>query len=70
MESSPGVRTRQQAARAAGQEVEKPMNGHINGSADPRRPASSIPESKENIFLFYPNIIGPFPLSLPKCNHV
>ena len=58
MEDFPGVRTRRQAARAANQEVQKPMNGHINGSAHPHEPVPLIPQKKENIFLFYPNIIG------------
>lgn len=57
MTDSPGVRTRRQAA------AEKAtMNGHANGSAGPRKPAV-VAEASENIFLFYPNIIGTDPLN-------
>ncbi len=63
MTDSPGVRTRRQAAAEAKQVAEKPtMNGHANGSADPRKPAM-VAEATENIFLFYPNIIGTEPLN-------
>ena len=58
MTDSPGVRTRRQAAAEAKQVAEKAtMNGHANGSAGPREPAM-VAETSENIFLFYPNIIG------------
>ena len=58
MTDSPGVRTRRQAAAEAKQVAEKPaMNGHANGSAGPRKHAV-VAETSENIFLFYPNIIG------------
>ena len=58
MTDSPGVRTRRQAAAEGKQVVEKPtMNGHANGSANPGRSAAKN-ETSENIFLFYPNIIG------------
>lgn len=57
MTDSPGVRTRRQAA-AAKQEIMKPvMNGHANGSAHSRS-SESESETHENIFLFWPNIIG------------
>ncbi len=63
MTDSPGVRTRRQAAAEAKQVGEKPtMNGHANGSAGPKRPAM-VAETSENIFLFYPNIIGTEPLN-------
>ncbi|MDI1487670.1 MAG: phosphatidylinositol synthase 1 (CDP-alcohol phosphatidyltransferase1) [Ramalina farinacea] len=61
MADSPGVRTRRQAAaQAANQEVEKPMNGHAaNGSATRGLPLPSKSTLKsENVFLFWPNIIG------------
>ena len=58
MTDSPGVRTRRQAAAEAKQVAEKPtMNGHANGSAGPKK-AAMVAETSENIFLFYPNIIG------------
>jgi CDP-diacylglycerol--inositol 3-phosphatidyltransferase len=58
MNDSPGVRTRRQAA-AAKQDIAKPaMNGHANGSAHPR--SSESDEAHENIFLFWPNLIGMF----------
>lgn len=58
MTDSPGPRTRRQATAEAKQFAEKPtMNGHANGSAGPRKPAVVV-ETSENIFLFYPNIIG------------
>ncbi|KAK3178414.1 hypothetical protein OEA41_000549 [Lepraria neglecta] len=58
MTDSPGVRTRRQAAATAEQVPEKPkMNGHANGSVHPRS-STMRPETSENIFLFYPNIIG------------
>ncbi|MCJ1484041.1 CDP-diacylglycerol-inositol 3-phosphatidyltransferase [Schaereria dolodes] len=47
-----GVRTRKQAKGAGAQQV------IANGSGDPRGPLRERPESPENIFLFYPNIIG------------
>ena len=60
MDDSPGPRTRRQAALASTPQPDKHshMNGHaMNGSAHPRS-QSSHPRKKENIFLFYPNIIG------------
>ena len=60
MSDSPGVRTRKQAAaEAAKQNAGTPtkMNGHINGSANPRNSSSSH-SPPENIFLFWPNLIG------------
>lgn len=63
MNGSPNVRTRKQAAEAAKRDTpNKPatMNGHANGSAKPRS-SMSTPEPTENIFLFYPNIIGSQP---------
>ena len=63
MTDSPGVRTRRQAAAEAKQVAGKPtMNGHANGSAGPKKPAM-VAETSENIFLFYPNIIGTEPLN-------
>ena len=58
MTDSPGVRTRRQAAAAAKQVAEKPiMNGHANGSVGYKKSAV-VAGTSENIFLFYPNIIG------------
>ena len=58
MTDPPGVKTRRQAAAEAKQVAEKPtMNGHANGFAGPKNPAMGA-ETSENIFLFYPNIIG------------
>ena len=58
MTDSPGVRTRRQAAAQAKQVAEKPtMNGHANGSVGFKKPAV-VAGTSENIFLFYPNIIG------------
>ncbi|MCJ1456149.1 CDP-diacylglycerol-inositol 3-phosphatidyltransferase [Mycoblastus sanguinarius] len=56
MNGSPGVRTRKQAAAQVPKQdgSKTTLNGHINGSANPR----SSSEPTENIFLFYPNIIG------------
>ena len=63
MTDSPGVRTRRQAAAEAKQVAEKAtMNGHANGSVGPKEPAM-VAETSENIFLFYPNIIGTEPLN-------
>jgi len=63
MSSSPSIRTRQQAAAEAAKE-QQPMNGHMNGSAPSARKQSiESSESKENIFLFYPNLIGSSPPS-------
>jgi hypothetical protein len=62
MADSPGVRTRRQAAAVAKQVQEKPlMNGHANGSVNGSahsKSSTARPEMSENIFLFYPNIIG------------
>ena len=55
MNESPNVRTRKQAAAAEKQNGTR--NGLTNGSANPKR-SSSTAEQYENIFLFYPNIIG------------
>ncbi|KAF6231811.1 hypothetical protein HO173_010113 [Letharia columbiana] len=55
MNGSPNIRTRKQAA-AAEKQAGTP-NGRPNGSANSKR-SSLIPEQPENIFLFYPNIIG------------
>ncbi|KAL9068275.1 MAG: hypothetical protein Q9161_006301 [Pseudevernia consocians] len=55
MNGSPNVRSRKQAA--AGEKQNGTPNGHPTGSANPKR-SSSTTELPENIFLFYPNIIG------------
>ena len=55
MNGSPKVQTRKQAAVAGKQNGAS--NSHLNGSANPKR-SSSATEQSENIFLFYPNIIG------------
>ena len=58
MNGSPSVRTRRQAAEAAKQANEQPEpNGHLNGSAEPPALVEKS-EPQENIFLFYPNVIG------------
>ena len=48
-----GIKTRRQAA----EEDQKPVNGQ-NGSIDRARDPAADTELSENIFLFYPNIIG------------
>ena len=64
MASNPNVRTRRQAAQSpsnTSSPKSSPNGTALNGSADPRSPPSAPstrPEKKENIFLFYPNIIG------------
>ncbi len=55
MNGSPNVRTRKQAA--AVEKQNGTPNGHPIGSANSKR-SSSTTEPSENIFLFYPNIIG------------
>jgi len=58
MNGSPRMRTRKKVAEDAKEAIGKPtMNGHANGSIHSRRPDSET-EPTENIFLFYPNIIG------------
>lgn len=56
MNGSAGVRTRKQAAAKEAKHT-SPLNGHLNGSASPGSSTKSSATS-ENIFLFYPNIIG------------
>ena len=72
MSDSPSVRTRRQAAAAAAAAAQKDsssksqaMNGHINGSA--KMDSVSPPQPKENIFLFYPNLIGNLQPLPPTC---
>lgn len=55
MNGSPNVRPRKQAA--GGEKRNGTSNGLPNGSANSER-SSSETERSENIFLFYPNIIG------------
>ncbi|MCJ1280100.1 CDP-diacylglycerol-inositol 3-phosphatidyltransferase [Puttea exsequens] len=61
MNGSPNVRTRKQAASAK-QEIDTPtMNGHANGDANGSAHLSRSDkgnETHENIFLFWPNVIG------------
>ena len=59
MNGSPNVRTRKQAAVAEKQNglPSSHHNGSANGPANSKR-SSSTKEQSENIFLFYPNIIG------------
>ena len=56
MNGSPNVRTRKQAAVAAEKQNGTP-NGRPNGSAISKS-SQSTTEQSENIFLFWPNIIG------------
>lgn len=48
-----GVRTRKQKTQAA-----IPATQRLNGHANLREQGGGTPEAPENIFLFYPNIIG------------
>lgn len=48
-----GVRTRKQKTQAAIAGTQR-----LNGHANPRDHDGGTPEAPENIFLFYPNIIG------------
>ena len=68
MNGSPNVRTRKQAASAK-QEIDTPtMNGHANGDANGSAHLSRSDkgnETHENIFLFWPNVIGK-PVSFPS----
>ena len=59
MNDSPSVRSRKQVAAAQKQNGTPNglSNGSANGSINPKR-SSSTAEQSENIFLFYPNIIG------------
>ena len=55
-----GVKTRKKLAQTAQENnPRKEMNGSANGHISPSKDAITEPESTENIFLFYPNIIGP-----------
>lgn len=60
----PGRQTRRQSAKARDARSSSPedsqvvMNGHSNGSAGRYAPEVSDDETTENIFLFWPNIIG------------
>ena len=54
-----GVRTRRQAAiEADSDEQNQTPNGNINGHAIAPKDISANTKLPENIFLFYPNIIG------------
>ena len=54
-----GVRTRRQAAKDTYSEDEdKPVSGNINGHALSPHDAKLRKDPEENIFLFYPNLIG------------
>lgn len=48
-----GIRTRKQNG-----EIENENDRKLNGHANPRARSKSPPEPSENVFLFYPNIIG------------
>ena len=52
-----GVRTRKQAKEA--EELKATANGNGNGKVDYSHPNTEV---SENIFLFYPNIIGRLPI--------
>ena len=55
-----GFKTRKKLAQLAQENnPRKEMNGSANGHISPSESATTEPESTENIFLFYPNIIGP-----------
>lgn len=57
-----GVRTRKQTAKGAKPSAGKTAAGDVNGSANgygnTNGQVTKRAESSENIFLFYPNIIG------------
>lgn len=57
-----GVRTRKQPAKAANG-VEQKVNGH----ADSGDRTTAFAEPTENIFLFWPNVIGAYGITLVKC---
>lgn len=48
-----GIRTRKQNG-----EVDNESDQKLNGHANPRARSTSPTEPSENVFLFYPNIIG------------
>lgn len=61
MNDSPSTRTRKQVANAAKEHQQQQngkLNGHINGSAVRTNSITNPSTPTENIFLFYPNIIG------------
>ena len=62
-----GVRTRKPTAQEAkGESTSKELNGSANGHLSRDNAAASGAKSTENIFLFYPNIIGSsLPIRLP-----
>lgn len=59
-----GVKTRRQTAKVANPTDEKTAtrdaNGSANGYVKPESRVGKRAESSENIFLFYPNMIGVF----------
>lgn len=65
-----GVKTRKQTAKEVkGEPSSKGLNGSANGHLSRDLTASSRAKSTENIFLFYPNIIGSsLPVRLPIFN--
>ena len=50
-----GIRTRKQTSQAA-----MPNTRHLNGHTSSQQSNKEAVEAKENIFLFYPNIIGTY----------
>ena len=55
-----GFKTRKKLAQLAQENnPRKEVNGSANGHMSPNKSATTEPESTQNIFLFYPNIIGP-----------
>lgn len=65
-----GVKTRKQTVQGAnGEPSTKELNGSANGHLSRDNTAASGAKSTENIFLFYPNIIGSsLPIRLPTIN--
>ena len=53
-----GVKTRKQAAQAGKGEISKEPNGRANGHIIQSKSADGEARPAENVFLFYPNIIG------------
>ena len=54
-----GVKARKKFAQTAQENNSRQeVNGSVNGQISPSKSATTESQSTENIFLFYPNIIG------------